>query len=381
MPVRARSEEPNRRCDAEGAVAGGPSRACAGPWGAAGSITPASSRAHAGGCRPAGSVTVAGIVGIEPPPNGFVMPEILLTTSSPYSGPGPRGRDGDGDGANASARAHTRVRAFARTRALRLLAYLMIALGALALLDAGVTLIWQEPVSALYAMFRQDALSGDLRALERAAPTRVQRRALASLRGERERVAFLAAELQRHAPNGSPVGRIVIPRVGASYVVVNGTDTEDLMSGPGVYSDTNFPGIAGTTAIAGHRTTYLAPFRDIELLRPGNRILLNMPYARFTYRVTGQRVVLPSDVSAAIAQVGHSRLVLSACTPLFSAEKRLLVYARLAQIVPVGAARKLPGDPIIRPIESSTAPAARRARHALPAMLESLQPQALTPLV
>lgn len=295
------------------------------------------------------------------------MPETLLTTSSPYRGAPPRRRG----------RAHTR----ARTRALRLLAYLMIAVGALALIDAGVTLVWQEPISALYAMVRQHALSGDLRALEHVTPTRKQRRALASLRSERERVAFLAAELQRHAPNGSPVGRIVIPEVGASYVVVNGTDTEDLMSGPGVYSDTNFPGIPGTTAIAGHRTTYLAPFRDINLLRPGNRILLNMPYARFTYRVTGQRAVLPTDVSAAIAQVGYSRLVLSACTPLFSAEKRLLVYARLAKIVPVGAARKLPGDPIVRPIESPPATASRPARHALPAMLESLKPQALTPLV
>ncbi|HTZ64303.1 MAG TPA: class E sortase [Solirubrobacteraceae bacterium] len=297
------------------------------------------------------------------------MPEILLTTSSPHHGSPPR-RDGE-------ARAHARTRA----RALRLLACLMIALGALALLDAGVTLIWQEPISALYAMFRQDALSGDLHALEHTTPTRTQQRALASLHSERARVAFLAAELQRHTSNGSPVGRIVIPRIGASYVVVNGTDTEDLMSGPGVYSDTNFPGIPGTTAIAGHRTTYLAPFRDIELLRRGNRIVLKMPYARFTYRVTGQRVVLPTDVSAAIAQVGYSRLVLSACTPLFSAEKRLLVYARLARIVPVGAARKLPGNPIVRPIESSTAASSRPDRQALPAMLESLQPQGLTPLV
>ncbi len=293
------------------------------------------------------------------------MPEILLTTSSPYRGSPPRRRGA----------------ARTRARALRLLAYLMIAVGGLALLDAGVTLIWQEPVSALYAIVRQDALSGDLRALEHSAPTRTQRHALASLHSERKRVAFLAAELQRHTPNGSPVGRISIPRIGASYVVVNGTDTEDLMSGPGVYADTNFPGIPGTTAIAGHRTTYLAPFRDIDLLRRGNRIVLKMPYARFTYRVTGKRVVLPTDVSAAIAQVGYSRLVLSACTPLFSAEKRLLVYARLARVVPVGAARKLPGDPIVRPIESSTASASHSRRRALPPVLEPLQPQALTPLV
>ena len=231
----------------------------------------------------------------------------------------------------------------ASRRAWRALSIALIAVGALALVDAGVTLVWQEPFSALYAKFRQDHLNGTLRAAERATPTAVERRALASLPDERRRVAFLASELQRHAPNGSAVGRIVIPKIDASYVVVKGTDTSDLESGPGIYSETNFPGIAGTTAIAGHRTTYLAPFRDINELSPGNHILLDMPYAHFTYTVIGQRVVLPTDVSAAVANVGYTRLVLSACTPLFSAEKRLLVYARLTKTVPVGAARVLPG--------------------------------------
>jgi sortase A len=237
-------------------------------------------------------------------------------------------------------------------RALRSLAVLMILVGALALLDAVVTLVWQEPISALYATLRQDHLSGALSKVEHAAPTPVERRALASLRDERARIAFLAGELERHAGNGSPVGRIVIPELGASYVVVNGTDTEDLKSGPGIYAETSFPGISGTTAIAGHRTTYLAPFRNIDALEPGNHILVHMPYARFTYTVTAQRVVAPSDVQAAVANVGYTRLVLSACTPLFSAEKRLLVYARLTRTVPVGAARVLPGGAIPQPIEA-----------------------------
>ena len=82
-----------------------------------------------------------------------------------------------------------------------------------------------------------------------------------------------------------------------------------------------------------------------------------MPYAHFTYTVIGQRVVAPTDVDAAVANVGYTRLVLSACTPLFSAAKRLLVYARLTRTVPVGAARGFPGGAIARPIE-----AARRRR-------------------
>jgi sortase A len=243
-------------------------------------------------------------------------------------------------------------------RAWRVLSIVLILAGSLALIDAGVTLLWQEPFSALYAKFRQDHLSGTLRAAERAAPTAVERRTLASLPGERRRVAFLASELQRRTGDGSAVGRIEIPRIGASYVIVKGTDTSDLESGPGIYSETNFPGVAGTTAIAGHRTTYLAPFRHIDELSRGSRILLNMPYAHFTYTVIGRRVVLPTDVSAAVSNVGYTRLVLSACTPLFSAEKRLLIYARLTKTVPVGAARVLGGRVFkpsqIQPISSQT---------------------------
>lgn len=286
------------------------------------------------------------------------MSEALLTPRSPHR-PRPRHRSGTRGGA----------------RALRALAYMLIALGVLVLVDAGVTLVWQEPFTALYALLRQDHLSGDLRSLEHARPTPLEQRALASLPDERHRVAYLARELERHAAPGSPVGRIVIPEIGADYVVVKGTGTSELESGPGVYSDTAFPGVPGTTAIAGHRTTWLAPFRDINLLRPGNHILLDMPYAHLTYTVTGQRVVLPTDVSAAVSPVGYSRLVLSACTPLFSASHRLLVYARLTRTLPVGAARVLGGrayqpsqiQPIVTPLPGA------RPRRTLPAVLEPLQ--------
>lgn len=268
----------------------------------------------------------------------------------------------------------------AGARLARLLAYVLIGIGTLAVIDAGVTLVWQEPLSALYARLRQDRLNSDLRAIERVAPTPVEQRALASLPDERGRIAFLARRLERDSGRGSAVGRIVIPRIGAGYVVVKGTDTESLESGPGIYSETGFPGIAGTTAIAGHRTTYLAPFRHIDSLRPGNRILLYMPYAHFTYTVIGRRVVSPDDVPAAVARVAYTRLVLSACTPLFSAARRLLVYARLTRTVPVGAARVLPGHPAIQPIEAP--PAGRpAARVALPTVFESLQPHFLAPVV
>ena len=223
-------------------------------------------------------------------------------------------------------------------RAVRVLAIVLIGAGVLALVDAGVTLVWQEPFSALYAKLRQDDLSGALAKVEHSAPTPVEERALVNLADVRRRVAFLAGELEGKAKDGDPVGRISIARIGASFVVVKGTGTSDLESGPGIYGETVFPGMAGTTAIAGHRTTYLAPFRHIDLLRRGSQIMLDMPYAHFTYTVVGKTVVAPTDVRAAVGNVGYSRLVLSACTPLFSAAKRLLVYARLTRTVPVGAA-------------------------------------------
>ena len=84
-----------------------------------------------------------------------------------------------------------------------------------------------------------------------------------------------------------------------------------------------------------------------------------MPYAHFTYTVIGQRVVAPTDVEAAVANVGYTRLVLSACTPLFSAAKRLLVYARLTRTVPVGAARGCRAAWSPRPHRSSARAPAR----------------------
>jgi len=260
----------------------------------------------------------------------------------------------------------------------RLLAVLLIAAGGLALLDAAVTLVWQEPISALIATIHQDELSGDLRRVEAAVPSNGERRALEGLATEQRRIAFLADAMERQAANGSAVGRIVIPQIGASFVVVKGTDTSDLESGPGIYSDTRFPGGPATTAIAGHRTTFLAPFRHIDSLTPGEQILLQMPYARFTYTVTGQRVVLPTDVQAAVADVGYPRLVLSACTPLFSAAKRLLVYARLTRVVPLGAARLLTGGVEAQPIETPLHPPAPRP---LPPVLKSLDPQRVVPIV
>ena len=114
-------------------------------------------------------------------------------------------------------------------------------------------------------------------------------------------------------------------------------------------------------------------------------MLFRSPYAHFTYTVIGQEAVAPTDVRAAVDPVGYSRLVLSACTPLFSAAKRLLVYARLTRTVPVGAARLVPGGGAVRPIEARPSPAhpRRASRHVppLPEMLKTLDPNVPSSLI
>jgi sortase A len=220
----------------------------------------------------------------------------------------------------------------------RSLSTVLIVAGALLLLDAGLTLAWQEPVSALIARITQDRLSGDLQQLERAGPTQLELRALAGLDTDRRRIAYLARSLKRRSAEGAAVGRIEIPAIGGSFVLVKGTAGRDLRKGPGFYSQTPFPGAPGTVAIAGHRTTYLAPFRHVDRLRAGDRVVLTMPYARFTYAVQGQQIVAPTALGV-IRRVGYDRLVLSACHPLYSAAKRIVVFARLVRTEPRGAAR------------------------------------------
>jgi sortase A len=196
---------------------------------------------------------------------------------------------------------------------LRFVASVMMVSGTLLIADAGVTLLWQEPVSA-YVADKQQAK------LEKAfvdPPRRVIRRA---------------------PLEGDAIAKIDIPSIGVSDYVVEGTDTESLRKGPGHYPDTPLPGEPGTTAIAGHRTTYGAPFRHIDEVKPGQVIRIDMPDGRFVYRVESTKIVDDSDFSV-LDRVGYQRLVLSACHPLYSAAQRIIVFARLAKREPARVRR------------------------------------------
>jgi sortase A len=185
---------------------------------------------------------------------------------------------------------------------LRFVASVLTVSGALMIADAATTLLWQEPVSAFLA----DREQAQLEKAFAKPPKRV---------------------LERKPLPGDSVAKIELPTIDRSYYVVEGTGTGDLRKGPGHYEDTPLPGERGTVAIAGHRTTYGAPFRSIDKLDRGDEIRVEMPGERFTYRVERARIVEPTQTSVK-RRVGYDRLILSACHPLYSAAKRIVVFAR-----------------------------------------------------
>ena len=220
-------------------------------------------------------------------------------------------------------------------RFLRPLSAVLVVAGALLLVDALLTLVWQEPVSALYARLQQDRLDDRLARLEGTEPTTLDRKLLARLGSLDRRLAYAARALDRRTDDGDPLGRISMRSIGVSSVVVAGTGASSLRLGPGHYPGTPLPGARGTVAIAGHRTTYGAPFRRLDKLGPGDRIELRMPYGRFTYVVDRRRIVAPT-ATWVTRRVDHDQLILSACHPLYSAAKRIVVFARLVDARPRG---------------------------------------------
>jgi len=216
---------------------------------------------------------------------------------------------------------------------LRFVASVLITSGILMLADAGLTLAWQEPVSAFFAAREQGRLAHKLD-VEAAGVVARDKLLVASIRDVKRRLARLGAIERKRARAGDPIGRIKLPTLGRHYVVVQGTDTDTLRKGPGHYPSTVFPGEPGTVAIAGHRTTYGAPFRTIDQLKAGQHIVLAMPYGTFSYAVERTQIVSPDAFWITRRVPGEDRLVLSACHPLYSASHRIVVFARLIAEVP-----------------------------------------------
>jgi len=197
----------------------------------------------------------------------------------------------------------TRLRAHPIRVVLRFVASVMMVSGVLLISDAAATLLWQEPVSAYFSERQQVKL-------------------------EKALVDPPARVVRKEPLPGDALGKLLIPSIGVSEYVIEGTDADNLRKGPGHYPDTPLPGQRGTVAVAGHRTTYGAPFRELNNVKRGDRIVFELPYGTFVYRVDKNQIVDDSALWVT-KPVGHPQLVLTACHPLYSAAQRIVVFARL----------------------------------------------------
>ena len=218
-------------------------------------------------------------------------------------------------------------------RTLRISSTLMMLAGALLLVWAVVVWQWGDPLTGAYTRWEQRQLSSSFdRALRAPAPGRVTAPAGEPPPPRAAAVPTLAGRFWRTTDAGDPVARLTIDRLGLRVIVVKGTDTGSLRKGPGLDGRTFLPGQGKLVYIAGHRTTYGAPFGDIDRLRKGDSVRLELPYGRFDYVVTGHRIVKATDLSV-LRSPGHEVLALQACHPRFFATERYIVYARPRTVV------------------------------------------------
>ena len=202
---------------------------------------------------------------------------------------------------------------------------------------------------------------------------------------------LVAPEVERILPllytkPGEALARLRIPSIGLDEIVVTGTGVADLRKGPGHYSWTPLPGQPGNVSIAGHRTTYGAPFGDINLLEPGAEILVQTVQGEFTYIVLPQGspdnaglIVTPDRVDL-LRDQGDNRLTLTSCHPRFSSQQRIVVQARLVGD-PVAPLKDLldgeiPADP---PVEVAFASEEFPGDNSATGTAEAAQPETAQP--
>jgi sortase A len=214
--------------------------------------------------------------------------------------------------------------------------------GGLALIVAGVLGLawtvtvwrWQDPFTGLYTRWEQHRLGQQYdRLVSRWQPQEGSAAAPLDIAATRRTIARAAASYRREMQPGQAIGRIVIGRIGLKMVLVNGTDHELLKRGPGRDLRTYMPGQNRLVYVAGHRTTYLAPFSHIDDIRKGDYVRIEMPYGTFTYRTIGHEIVRATDV-AMLRSPRHELLRLQACHPRFFATHRYIVDARLVSVRP-----------------------------------------------
>ncbi len=223
-------------------------------------------------------------------------------------------------------------------KTLRIFGSLLIVAGVLTLAWVVLVWRWEDPFTAAYTHFQQSRLASTYEQQSAAYRPRVRHGNLASVRRQ---VADEARAYRRSLQAGEPVGRIRIGRIGLKMVVVQGTDHDSLKKGPGHYAGSALPGEGHLIYVAGHRTTYLAPFAAIDKIRAGDYIRFELPYGTFTYRATRHYIVAATAVNA-LKDTGTEILRLQACHPRFFATHRYLVDAKLVDVSPRGGSAYAP---------------------------------------
>ena len=222
-------------------------------------------------------------------------------------------------------------------RLIRDISSVLILSGLLLVLDAGVTLVWQEPVTAAIGLIMRGEVNQRYLSYRTAPLTGSDVKALHSIKPWASGSPISRAASAPRSPPGDAIGQIEIPRIGNTYNIVQGTDTAEPGGGPRPLPVDRVarawarrwrsPGTAPPTwRRSGSSTSSSA----------GDRIFVTMPYGKFTYVVQYQRIVKPTQVSV-INDVGYDRLVLSACNPIYSAAQRIIVFARLQGVQPLGS--------------------------------------------
>lgn len=220
---------------------------------------------------------------------------------------------------------HARQRRLSLWRVLGGLGRLLLAFGVLLLLFTAY-LLWGTGLSEAS---HQHALRSQFdRALAAAPPSPARSTTSTTL------PKGLAQELAAGvAPGeGQPVALLQIPKLDLEKIVVEGTGEDDLRLGPGHYGGTPLPGQSGNAAIAGHRTTYGAPFYNLDKLTQGDEVVATTLQGQFVYRVVKSEIVSPSDNSV-LEHTNTPTLTLTTCNPRYSASQRLVVQAGLVSSV------------------------------------------------
>ena len=221
-------------------------------------------------------------------------------------------------------------------RVLRLVGAALIVMGASAIIWAIVVWQWQDPFTDVYTAYQQHKLASRYKkrlATYRLPVLHATATTKPSVAVEERQIALAARRYRATLTVGEPVGRIKVHRLGLNAILVAGTDHDSLTKGPGWDRSTFLPGESQLVYIAGHRTTYSAPFAHIDSLWPGDLVTIEVPYGTFTYAVRSHRVV-PADDLSQLESHGREVVALQACHPRFFATHRYIAYAVPVRVVP-----------------------------------------------